>query len=112
MQYLKKKFGLVPDYLTVCNEAGNNNRFTTGLADTMIKTIGTWVQKAGFPTTIQFPECVSAQTSWNYINALASDTAIWSRVKCLSYHLYGTNDPYRAKIDSFAQLKGIPTAQT
>ncbi len=112
LEYLKRKYGLVADYTTICNEAGNNNEFTSGLVDTMIKTVGVRLAQAGLTTTIQFPECVSAQTSWNYISALATDTAIWSKVKCLSYHLYGTNDPYRSMIDSFAQVKGIPTAQT
>jgi O-glycosyl hydrolase len=110
--YLKNKYGLVADYVTMCNEAGNNNIFTPQLVDTMIKTVAPRLHQAGLSTTIQFPECVSAQTSWTYIQALQNDPAIWPYIKCLSYHLYGTNDPYRSDINSFAQSKGIYTAQT
>jgi len=110
--YLKNKYGLVADYVTMCNEAGNNNVFSPQLVDSMIQTVGKRLKSSGLSTTIQFPECVSAQTSWTYIQAVLSDTTIWPYIKCLSYHLYGTNDPYRSDINSFAQSKGIPTAQT
>jgi hypothetical protein len=110
--YLKNKYGLTADYVTICNEAGNGNVFTPQLVDTMIQTVGKRLAASGLPTTIQFPECVSAQTSWTYIQSVLSDPTIWPYIKCLSYHLYGTNDPYRSEINSFAQSKGIPTAQT
>ena len=109
--YLKNKYGLVADYATMCNEAGNGNQFTAQVVGTMIKTVAPRMLAAGLTTTIQFPECVSAQTSWQYIQAEAADTAIWPYIKCLSYHLYGTNDPYRHLIDSFALTKGLITAQ-
>jgi O-glycosyl hydrolase len=110
--YLRNKYGLTADYVTICNEAGNNNVFTPQLIDTMMQTVGPRLQTAGLSTKIQFPECVSAQTTWNYIQALQNDASVWPYVKCLSYHLYGTNDPYRSLINNFAQSKGIPTAQT
>jgi hypothetical protein len=110
--YLKNKYGLTADYVTMCNEPGNGNVFTPQLVDTMMRTVGKRLQQAGLTTTIQFPEAVSAETSWSYIQALQSDTAVWPYIKCLSYHLYGTNDPYRSYINSFAQTKGIFTAQT
>jgi Secretion system C-terminal sorting domain len=110
--YLKNKYGLTADYVTVCNEAGNSNVFTPQLVDTMIQTLGKRLQLSGLSTTIQFPECVNAQTSWDYIQALQGDPLIWPYIKCLSYHLYGTNDPYRSYIKNFAQGKGIYTAQT
>jgi O-glycosyl hydrolase len=112
LNYLRNKYGLTADYVTICNEAGNNNVFTPQLVDTMIRTVGARLAAEGLSTKIQFPECVSAQTSWTYIQALQSDAAIWPYIKCLSYHLYGTNDPYRADIQNFAQTMGIPTAQT
>ena len=110
--YLQRKYGLTADYVTMCNEAGNMNVFTPQLVDTMIRTVGQRLAAAGLSTKIQFPECVSGQISWNYIQALMSDASIWPYIKCLSYHLYGTNDPYRSDIQSFAQTMGIPTAQT
>ena len=111
LQYLKRRYGLTADYATMCNEAGNGNQFTPQVVGTMIKTVAPRMLAAGLSTTIQFPECVSAQTSWQYIQAEAGDTAIWPYIKCLSYHLYGTNDPYRALIDSFAKTRGLLTAQ-
>jgi hypothetical protein len=110
--YLKNKYGLVADFVTMCNEAGNNNVFTPQLVDTMIRTVGVRLKQAGLSTTIQFPECLNAQVSWAYIQALQGDTAIWPFIKCLSYHLYGANDPYRDDINGFAQSKGLFTAQT
>jgi glucuronoarabinoxylan endo-1,4-beta-xylanase len=113
LNYIKNKYGLVPDYVNICNEAGNNNVFTPAMVATMIKTVGPRLQQAGYTNTgIQFPECVSAQTSWTYIQAVMSDPDVWPYIKLLSYHLYGTNDPYRADISAFAQTKGIGTAQT
>ncbi len=113
MNYIKNKYGLVPDYVNICNEAGNNNVFSPSLVANMIPTVAQWINKAGYTNTgIQFPECVSPQISWNYIQALSSNTVIWPYIKVLSYHLYGTSDPYRANIKAFAQTKGIITAQT
>jgi uncharacterized protein YjdB len=113
LNHLKNKFGLVPDYVTMCNEAGNNNQFYEGVVATMIKTVMPWIQANGFATTFcQYPECVTAQQSWQYIDSGLLDPGIWPYIKCLSYHKYGTNDPYRHDIDSLANLKGIMTAQT
>ncbi len=112
LHYLKNKYGLTADFVTMCNEAGNNNVFTPQLVDTMMQTVGARLLTSGLSTKIQFPECVSAQTTWNYIQALQNDATVWPYIKCLSYHLYGTNDPYRSLIENFAQSKGIPTAQT
>jgi hypothetical protein len=78
----------------------------------MMQIVGARLQTAGLSTKIQFPECVSAQTTWNYIQAVQNDATVWPYIKCISYHLYGTNDPYRSLIENFAQSKGIPTAQT
>jgi hypothetical protein len=111
LNYLKNKYGLVANYATMCNEAGNGNVFTPQLVGTMIKTVAPRMLAAGLPTTIQFPECVNAQTSWQYIQAEAADTGVWRYVTNLSYHLYGTNDPYRAMIDSFALSRGLITSQ-
>ncbi len=52
--YLKNKYGLTAEYVTMCNEAGNNNVFTPQLVDTMIKTVGARLQTAGLTTTSSF----------------------------------------------------------
>ena len=78
----------------------------------MITVLGPKLQPLGLTTRIQFPEAVSANTSWSFINALKNDPVIWPYIGLLSYHLYGTNDPYRANIRDFGLARGIPTGQT
>lgn len=113
LNHIKNQFGLVPNYVTMCNEAGNGNQFTPSVVATMIKTVMPRLQAAGFPNTwCQYPECVSTQTSWQYIDSGLLDPGIWPYIKSLSFHKYGTNDPYRHDIDSLANLKGINSAQT
>lgn len=104
--------GVEADYYCICNEAGNNNPFTASLVADLIKTLGPRMQAQGLRTTIQFPECVNAQTSWNYIQNTQTDSEMWSYVGAVSYHLYGTNDPYRSQIRDFSVPRGLPTGQT
>ncbi len=110
--HLKNTHGLAADYYCILNEAGNNNPFWETAVATMIKAVGPAFQSAGVPTPIQFPEAISANTSWSFINALRNDAAIWPYIGLLSYHLYGTNDPHRSRIRDFGLARGIPTAQT
>ncbi len=113
MNHIKNQYGLIPNYITMCNEAGNGNAFYELLVANMIKTVMPRVQAAGYTNTwCQYPECVSTQQSWQYIDSGLLDPGIWPYIKCLSFHKYGTNDPYRHDIDSLATLKGIISAQT
>jgi hypothetical protein len=110
--HLKNNYGIDADYYCICNEAGNNNYFSAQIVGKIIKTLGPWLANNGLSSEIEFPECVSANASWNYIQALVSDTLVWPHIGMVSYHLYGTNDPYRAYIRDFAISMGLPTAQT
>ncbi len=110
--HLKSNHSIDADYYCVCNEAGNNNYFSAQVVGKMIRTLGPWFANSGLSTEIQFPECVSANASWNYIQTLVGDTLVWPHVGMVSYHLYGTNDPYRSYIRDFAISIGLPTAQT
>lgn len=109
---LANAHGVVADYYCILNEAGNNNPFSAQIVGSMIHTLGPWLDGLGLATEIQFPECVNANTSWNYIQSLQSDTLIWPHIGLLTYHLYGTNDPYRSYIRDFGLSVGLPTGQT
>lgn len=109
--HLRNKHGIVADYYCICNEAGNNNPFTPQAVSPMIKVLGPSLKALGFPTRIQFPECVNANTSWNYIRAVQKDEEMWDFVGLVSYHLYGNNSE-RPNIRDFAWRKGLPTGQT
>jgi hypothetical protein len=113
LSYLKKTYGIEADYYCILNEAGNNNPFNASVIAQMIKTLGPRLQAAGLSTKIQFPESVNPQTAWNsYIQRVTGDEQMWQYVGCLSYHLYGTNDPYRSYIRDLGISMGLPTAQT
>ena len=110
---LRDVHGIEADFYCILNEAGNNNPFNASVVAEMIKTLGPRLQAAGLSTTIQFPESISAQTAWNnYIQKVQGDDEMWQYVGCLSYHLYGTNDPYRSYIGNLGESVNLPTAQT
>jgi O-glycosyl hydrolase len=109
--YLKNKHGIVADYYSILNEAGNNNSFTPEVVAGMVKALGPRLKSLNLPTTIEFPECMNANESWHYIQAVQADAELWKYVGLISYHLYGGNTD-RPKIYEFAKAKGLPTAQT
>jgi len=109
---LRDVHGIEADYYCICNEAGNGNPFTASLVANLAKTLRPRLQALGLRTKIEFPECVSASTSWNYIQAVRNDDPLWPHVGVVTYHLYGTNDPYRSYIRDFATSRGLPTGQT
>jgi O-glycosyl hydrolase len=111
--YLRDTHGIEADYYCILNEAGNDNSFNASVVAQMIKALGPRLQAAGLSTTIQFPESVNAQAAWNsYIQQVQNDEDVWPYIGCLSYHLYGTNDPYRGQIGNLGASLGLPTAQT
>jgi O-glycosyl hydrolase len=109
--HLKNAHGIEADYYCILNEAGNNNPFTAAVVGGMIKTLGPKLEALGLRTRIQFPECVNANTSWNYIQALQNDPEVWRFIGAITYHLYGNNSA-RPNIRDFALSKGLPTGQT
>ena len=111
--YLRDTHGIAADYYCILNEAGNDNSFSAAVVAEMIKALGPRLEAAGLSTRIQFPESVNAQAAWNsYIQNVQGDDDVWRYIGCLSYHLYGTNDPYRSQIGSLGASLGLPTAQT
>jgi len=109
--HLKDTHGIEADYCCILNEAGNNNPFSAAVVGRMIKALGPELEALGLRTKIQFPECINANTSWNYIQALQNDPEVWRYVGVITYHLYGGNSA-RSNIRDFAISKGLPTGQT
>ena len=109
--YLRDKHGIEADHYVICNEPANNNLFQPWVVGRMIRTLGPQMKKLGLKTTIQFPDGVSAQTTWRFIQALKNDDEVWPYITHLSYHLYGRNNE-RTLIRDFAKARGIPTGQT
>ena len=108
---LKQVHGIIADYYCICNEAGNDNPFSPQVVARMIKVLGARLKIVGLPTRIQFPECINANTSWRYIQAVRDDAEVWRYIGAVTYHLYGKNDA-RPQIRNFAWAKGLPTGQT
>jgi len=110
---LKQKHGVVADYYCICNEAGNNNKFTPEVVGRMIRTLGPKLRQLGLPTTIEFPESINAHVAWRYIEALRDDADVWQHVGVVAYHWYGRdNQSSMPKVRDLARAKGLPTAQT
>ena len=109
--HLRDSYNIVPDYYSICNEAGNNNAFTPERLCSIMKELGPRMQALGFTTKFETPECVNANTSWRYLSVLQNDPAIWPYIGVISYHLYG-NNAARPQIRDFAHARGLPTAQT
>ena len=109
--HLKDNYGIAADQYCILNEAGNNNAWTAAVVGRMIKALGPKLAGFGLPTKIQFPECVSADTTWSYIQALQNDGDIWPYIGLISYHLYGGNSA-RPNIYNFAKARNLPTAMT
>jgi Putative Ig domain len=83
----------------------------TILADD-IKALGPRFLAHGLSTRVQYAECIAPQTDWNYITPVMTDADMWPFVGRISYHNYGTADPYRNYLRDYAFAKNLATAQT
>ncbi|MGZ5529898.1 MAG: putative Ig domain-containing protein, partial [Limisphaerales bacterium] len=106
--FLRTNYGLNINYAVIYNEP---SIASTILADD-IKALGPRFAANGLTTQPQYAECVAPQTDWNYITPELNDADLWSQVGRISYHNYGTADPYRIYLRDFANAKGLTTAQT
>ena len=111
--HLRDRHGIVPDYYSICNEAGNNNVFTPQVVVRMMKALMPRLRQHGFKTMVQYPESVNAAVAVRYIEAARSDPEVWKWVGLISYHWYGRdNQASMVKLRDFARERGLPTAQT
>src|SRR6185436_3721501 len=108
--YMRDTFGIDINYDVIYNEPSGN--ITANVLADDIKALAPRLQAHGLATRSQFPEAVAPLTAWNFITAVQNDSVLWANAGRLSYHNYGTADPYRSMIYNFGLSKGIITAQT
>ena len=106
--YLKNTYGINISYGVIYNEPSISS---TILADD-IKALGPRLVAQGLATRPQYAEAVAPQTDWTYITPVQNDPDMWPNVGRISYHNYGTADPYRSFLRDFGKAKGLTTAQT
>ncbi len=111
VRHLRDKYKLVPDYYSICNEAGNGNGFSPGVLAAIARELGPALAREGLPTKLEYPECMSPADTWRYLQPVADDPELWKQVGMVAYHLYGDRAA-RTAIRDLAQAKGLPTAQT
>jgi len=109
---LRDVHGITADYVSICNEAGNDNAFTPQVVARCMKALMPRLRREGFRTAVQFPETVNASAAWQYIQALRNDPEVWQWIGLISYHWYGTKPDQLPQLRDFAWERGLPTAQT
>lgn len=109
--YMRDSLGININYDVIYNEPGGVITPTI-LADD-IKALAPRFASHGLSTRSQYAETVWPQVDWDtYITPELSDSLLWPLVGRLSYHNYGSADPYRNNIYNFGLSKNITTAQT
>ncbi len=101
------------DWYCICNEAGNNNRFSPALVARCAKALMPRLRRQGFRTMLQYPESINANVAWRYLNAVRDDQEMWKWIGLISYHWYGRdNQTAMARLHDLARQRKVPTAQT
>ncbi len=106
--YLQTNYGINISYAVIYNEP---SMASTILTDD-IKALGPRFIAQGLGTQVQYAEAVAPQTDWSYITPALNDADMWPYVGRISYHNYGTADPYRSYLRDFGSAKRLTTAQT
>ena len=106
--FCKTNYGLNISYAVIYNEP---SYAATILADD-IKALGPRLAAHGLTTQVQYAEAVAPQTDWGYITPELSDPDLWPHIGRISYHDYGTADPYRSYLRDYGKARGLTTAQT
>ncbi len=106
--YLKTNYGINIGYAVIYNEP---SLAATILTDDT-KALGPRFLALGLTTQVQYAEAVAPQTDWNYITPALNDAEMWQYVGRISYHNYGTADPYRSYLRDYGKARGLTTAQT
>jgi hypothetical protein len=106
--FYKTNCGININYAVIYNEPS----IASSILTDDIKALGPRFLAHGLATQVQYAECVAPQTDWSYIAPEMNDAGLWPFIGRISYHNYGTADPYRIYLRDFAQAKGLTTAQT
>ena len=113
LRRLRDKHGIEADWYCICNEAGNNNRFSPALVSRCAKVLMPRLRQRGFRTRLQHPESVNAHVAWRYMQAVRDDPDMWKWIGLISYHWYGRdNQSAMVKLRDLARQREVPTAQT
>ena len=107
-QYLKTNYGLNISYAVIYNEPS----LAVSILSDDIKALGPRFLAQNLSTRVQYAECVAPQTDWNYLTPVLNDPDMWQSVGRISFHNYGTADPYRSYLRDYARARGLTTAQT
>lgn len=108
--YMQNTYGIHINYDVIYNEP--SGPITAGILADDIKALGPRLISHGLTTQSQYAEAVAPQTDWDFITPVQDDSVMWSYVGRISYHNYGTADPYRSYLNEFGITKGLTTAQT
>jgi hypothetical protein len=112
-EYLAHKYGIAPDYLTIINEAGNNNAMTPAFEARVIKALGPMLQAGGLNTKVQLAECVNALNTLTYVQDTNMTSEVLQYVATVSWHDYGTqSSSAKASIYAYAQSNHLMSAET
>jgi hypothetical protein len=106
--FCKTNYGLSINYAVIYNEPS----FASAILADDIKALGQRLAAHGLTTQVQYAEAVAPQTDWGYITPELSDPDMWQYVGRVSYHDYGTADPYRSYLRDYGKARGLTTAQT
>ena len=102
--FCKTNYGLNISYAVIYNEPSYAD---TILADD-IKALGPRLAAHGLTTQVQYAEAVAPQTDWGYITPELSDPDLWPHIGRISYHDYGTADPYRSYLRDYGKARASP----
>jgi hypothetical protein len=106
--FWKTNYGVNINYAVIYNEP---SMVSTILTDD-IKALGPRFAAHDLTMQVQYAEAVAPQTDWNYMTPEMNDADMWPFVGRISYHNYGTADPYRSYLRDYAGARGLTTAQT
>jgi hypothetical protein len=106
--FYKTNYGININYAVIYNEP---SFASTILADD-IKALGPRMAAQGLTTQVQYAEAVAPQTDWGFFTPELADPDMWQYVGRISYHTYGTADPYRTYLRDYGKARGLTTAQT
>ena len=106
--YLKTNYGINISYGVIYNEPS----LATAILSDDIKALGPRFIAHGLSASVQYAEAVAPQTDWSYITPVLNDADMWPFVGRISFHNYGTADPYRSYLRDYGKARGLTTAQT
>jgi hypothetical protein len=110
-EYLRDKYGVVPTFSTVINEAGNNNNMTPTLEAQVIEDAGPMLKAAGLNTQIDLGSGVGPNVAEQYATSPAMTSQVWQYVGAIAYHNYQGTSADKIALAVTAASHGVVTMQ-